>query len=73
MIDGFAGSILVPDSADYPVATNTYGVLGNPAVIARPTTAADVAAAIGYARAQGLQLAVRSGGHSAFSTTTAGW
>jgi FAD/FMN-containing dehydrogenase len=72
MIDGFAGSILVPDSADYPVATNTYGVLGHPAVIARPTTAADVAAAIGYARAQGLQLAVRSGGHSAFSTNDGG-
>ncbi len=35
-----------------------------PAVIVRPTGAADVIAAVDYARAEGLKVAVRSGGHS---------
>ena len=72
MIDGFAGVTLVPGSADYPEAATAFGVLGSPAVIARPTDAADVAAAIGYARAQGLTLSVRSGGHTPFSTNEGG-
>ena len=35
-----------------------------PALIARPRSAPDVAAAIRYARAEGLLIAVRGGGHS---------
>jgi len=72
MIDGFAGTILVPGSEDYPVAATAFGTLGSPAVIARPTNAADASAAVRYARAQGLPLAVRSGGHSPFSTNDGG-
>jgi hypothetical protein len=72
MIDGFSGTIIEPDSAEYVSVATAYGVLGSPAVVARPTSAADVAAAIGYARAQGLPLAVRSGGHSPFSTIDGG-
>ena len=72
MIDGFAGSILLPDSEEYPAAATAYGVLGSPALVARPSSAADVAAAIGYARAQGLPLSVRSGGHTLFSTNNGG-
>ncbi|MBX0299051.1 FAD-binding oxidoreductase [Cryobacterium sp. 1639] len=72
MIDGFAGSILLPDSAEYPAAATAYGVLGSPALVARPSSAADVAAAIGYARAHGLPLSVRSGGHTLFSTNDGG-
>ena len=72
MIDGFAGTILMPDSADYPAAATAYGVLGSPVLVARPTSAADVAAALGYARAQGLPLSVRSGGHTPFSTNDGG-
>ncbi len=45
-----------------------------PALIARCGTAADVAAAIGYARAHNLLIAVRGGGHSlpGFSTCDGG-
>jgi FAD/FMN-containing dehydrogenase len=72
MIDRFAGSILEPGSAEYPEAATAYGVLGSPALVVRPSSAADVAAAIGYARAQGLPVSVRSGGHSPFSTNDGG-
>ena len=72
MIDGFAGSILLPGSAEYPAAATAYGVLGSPALVARPSSAEDVAAAIGYARAHGLPLSVRSGGHTLFSTNDGG-
>ncbi|HEY2220719.1 FAD-binding oxidoreductase [Actinomycetospora sp.] len=37
----------------------------HPAVVACPAGARDVAAAVGHARARGLELAVRGGGHSA--------
>ena len=72
MIDGFAGTILVPGAEEYPAAATAYGVLGSPALVARPSSAADVAAAIGYAKAQGLPLSVRSGGHTLFSTNDGG-
>jgi len=41
-----------------------------PAIVVRPTGVADVLAALRFAREQGLQIAVRSGGHSipGFST-----
>ncbi|MGY4858440.1 FAD-binding oxidoreductase [Cryobacterium sp. AP23] len=72
MIDGFAGVILEPGSEDYVTAATAYGVLGSPALVARPTNAADVAAAIGYATARGLPISVRSGGHTPFSTNDGG-
>jgi FAD/FMN-containing dehydrogenase len=72
MIDGFTGTLVMPDSEEYPGAAAAYGALGSPAVIARPTTAADVAATVRYARAEALPLSVRSGGHSLFSTNDGG-
>ncbi len=41
-----------------------------PAVIARASGSADVACAIGYARANGLTLAIRGGGHSVAGYST---
>ncbi|POH68371.1 hypothetical protein C3B59_06330 [Cryobacterium zongtaii] len=72
MIDGFAGTILLPDSDEFLMAATAYGKVGRPALAVRPTTAADVAAAIAYARAQGLVLSVRSGGHSPLNTNDGG-
>jgi len=42
----------------------------HPSVIARPVDDADVAAVVGYARDNGLALAVRSGGHSGAAHST---
>ena len=72
MIEGFAGTILMPGSEEYPAAATAYGVLGSPALVARPSSATDVAAAIGYARAHRLPLSVKSGGHTLFSTNDGG-
>ncbi|MGO4784973.1 FAD-binding oxidoreductase [Cryobacterium sp. W22_MBD10_FK3] len=72
MIDGFAGTILLPGSDEYLMAATAYGKVGKPLLAARPTDAADVAAAIAYARAHGLVLSVRSGGHSPLNTNDGG-
>ncbi|MET0955946.1 MAG: FAD-binding protein [Cryobacterium sp.] len=72
MIENFAGTILLPGSDEYLMAATAYGKVGRPQLAARPTDAADVAAAIAYARAQGLELSVRSGGHSPLNTNDGG-
>ena len=70
------GAVIAPGDADYDAArTIVYGgVDGRPAAIARVTDAGDIAAVLAVARESGLELAVRSGGHSgaAHSTTNGG-
>ena len=60
------GRILTPEDPGYDAARTVF--LGNvdrrPALIARPTDAADVARVIALARDSGAELAVRGGGHS---------
>src|SRR3954452_5565075 len=60
------GPILTPGDPDYDDARTVF--LGNvdrrPALIARPTDAADVARVVALARETGAELAVRGGGHS---------
>ena len=60
------GPILTPDDAGYDTARTVFlgDVDRRPALIARPTDAADVSGVIALARESGLELAVRSGGHS---------
>jgi FAD/FMN-containing dehydrogenase len=72
MIDGFSGTILWPGSDEYLMAATAYGRVGSPRLVARPLNAADVAAVIAYARAEGLTLSVRSGGHSPLNTNDGG-
>ena len=60
------GRVITPDDAEYDVSRAVFvgGVDRHPAVIVRVADAADVAHVISVARATGLELAVRSGGHS---------
>ncbi|WP_423066727.1 FAD-binding oxidoreductase [Devosia sp. CN2-171] len=73
---GIAGTVITPDHPDYDQArTVTYGdMFKRPGLIVRVSGPDDIATAIAYARDNGLELAVRSGGHSGagFSSTEGG-
>jgi FAD/FMN-containing dehydrogenase len=62
-----SGRVITPDDAEYDTArTVVSGLIDRrPAFIVRVANAADVALVIATARDTGLDLAVRSGGHSA--------
>ena len=65
-IQGFRGRLIGPSDKDYDDARALYnGMIDKrPRVIARCTSAADVMAAVSYARQQKLLLAIRGGGHN---------
>lgn len=71
-----SGHVIAPGDTEYDTARTVFvgGVDRHPAVIVRVADAADVAHVIGVARETGLELAVRSGGHSnsAFGVTEGG-
>src|SRR3989337_2306976 len=62
----FKGRLIGPDNTDYDKARAVFygGVDMRPAVIIRVADAEDVKKAISLAKETGLELAVRSGGHS---------
>jgi FAD/FMN-containing dehydrogenase len=64
-IPGFTGEAIVPGDAGYEQARRVWnGVIDRqPTVITRCHSAADIAAAVGYARDHDLPIAVRGGGH----------
>ena len=70
--DVFAGEVILPEDPSYDAARVVWnGMIDRrPALIVRPTGAADVVTAIRFARTEELPIAVRSGGHSipGFST-----
>jgi hypothetical protein len=63
----FKGLVIAPGDPDYDAARTTFygGFDRRPAVIIKAANASDVCGAIALARETGLELAVRSGGHSA--------
>jgi FAD/FMN-containing dehydrogenase len=62
----FSGEVLTSDHADYDRMRAVWNgaIDRSPAVIACCTTAAQVADAVRFARANGLEIAVRGGGHN---------
>jgi FAD/FMN-containing dehydrogenase len=70
------GRVIAPDDAEYDTARTVVsgGFNRRPAVIVRVADADDVSYVISLARKTGLELAIRSGGHSAagHSTTEGG-
>jgi FAD/FMN-containing dehydrogenase len=63
---GVDGQVLLPDQDGYHTARQVWNAMVDrrPAVIARCTSPADVAAALRFGRALGLEIGVRGGGHS---------
>jgi FAD/FMN-containing dehydrogenase len=61
-----SGTVVVGGDPGYDEARRVFNAEfdRHPAVVARCASAADVAAAVRYARAEGLEIAVRAGAHS---------
>ena len=68
----FAGSLITPDHAEYESARRVWnGMIDKrPALIARCSGEADVKAALAFARAGRLPIAVRGGGHNVTGNAT---
>ena len=62
----FRGEVITPNAQSYDEARRLWNAVHDlrPAVIVRPTNAGAVATAIRFGRDRGLEIAVRSGGHS---------
>jgi FAD/FMN-containing dehydrogenase len=69
-IPGFQGNVIVPDHHDYDEARALWNgtVDRRPRLIARCSGTADVAAAVRFARARDLEIAVRGGSHNVAGT-----
>jgi FAD/FMN-containing dehydrogenase len=65
-LPGFGGKLIHPDDPEYNEARQLFnGMIDRrPALIARCTSAADVALAVNLARDESLPLAVHGGGHN---------
>ena len=62
----FRGDLLLPDDGGYDDARKVWNSMieKHPALIARCTGTADVVAAVEFARSNGIELAVKGGGHN---------
>jgi FAD/FMN-containing dehydrogenase len=65
-LGSFAGRLIGPDDSDYDEARSLFNAMFDkrPALIARCANAGDVAKAVAFARAHGLPIAIRGGGHN---------
>jgi FAD/FMN-containing dehydrogenase len=68
----FAGDIVTPDASGYDDARRVWNAVFDrrPALVVRPTSVADVQAAVRFGRERDLEIAVRGGGHSAVGHST---
>ena len=65
-LDGFGGALLADGDDGYDDARTVFNTMidRRPALIAQCESVADVQAALAHAQANGLEVAIRSGGHS---------
>ncbi len=70
--EALRGELVLPTDADYDEARSVWnGMIDRrPALVARCTGTSDVIAAIGFARSEGLEVAVRGGGHNVAGNAT---
>jgi FAD/FMN-containing dehydrogenase len=70
--DALRGEVVLPGDAAYDEARSVWnGMIDRrPALIARCADASDVVAAVGFARSEGLLVAVRGGGHNVAGNAT---
>jgi len=61
--DGRAGTAVLPGDKEWGANPPIYPAPGDPVVAVRPTTPAQVGEALRFAAAEGLGVAIRSGGH----------
>jgi FAD/FMN-containing dehydrogenase len=63
---GFSGQVLTPEDEGYEAARRVHNGLidRRPALIARCHSTADIVDAVRFARAEGLEISVRGGGHN---------
>ncbi|MFT4038632.1 MAG: FAD-binding oxidoreductase [Thermomicrobiales bacterium] len=68
---GFSGAVLAPADAQYDDARTIFNAMidKRPSLISQCRTPQDVAHALAFARAQGLEVAVRGGGHGVAGTS----
>ena len=68
----FTGRTFAPGDTDYDTARSLWNgqIDRRPALIARCSSSAEVVAALGFARSQGLEVAVRGGGHNFAGTAS---
>jgi FAD/FMN-containing dehydrogenase len=69
-IDGFRGRLISAEDTDYDIARAVWNgaIDRRPRLIARCIGAADVVAAVRYAREHDLEIAIRGGGHNVAGT-----
>ena len=67
LAETFAGEVIAPGATAYDEARRVWNALFDrrPALVLRPTSAADVATAIRFGREKDLEIAIKSGAHSA--------
>ena len=70
--EALRGELVLPTDTDYDEARSVWnGMIDRrPALVARCTGTSDVIAAIGFARSEGLEVAVRGGGHNVAGNAT---